>query len=372
MRVSRTTLLLLVVLVALVILLVQRKEGATAAGSGCYRSLGKYIDESSKYETWGVGPPLDPRQCTGMEVGYGKNRTCYKSDGTKWKEQKGKSGKCVSWVKKVDWKASPNAKNRFPVYGSYKKSSGKWVGEELGEGLLGKTVEECGAMCDANAACTGFTFAKPKGGTKTFDCWLRNNANTNIDKKEKMWYSYDKNAGGVAAATSSGSTSSGSTVANGTYRLWADISESKKDYALCVTANKVIDMNEMYTNIELKHASDNTSKGSAALWIINAEQGGYTIQSARYKDIETGSGYLAPQIGKVITDQNACPTQTLFTAMTNKKIVFDFEPSDGTRGGGGYKIKFKGSCNPGIYLYGHSDYSMFKSTESTTFFLQQV
>lgn len=202
MRVSRTSLLLLVVLVALVILLVQRKEGATAAGSGCYRSLGEYDDNAGKYKTSGGGPPLDPKQCTGMEVGYGKK--CYKSDGNNWKDSKGKtpqSGKCVSWVKKVDWKASPNAKNRFPVYASYKKSSGKWVGGELGEGLLGKTVEECGAKCDADAACTGFTFAKPKGGTKTVDCWLRNNANTNIDKKEKTWYSYDKNAGGVTAAT---------------------------------------------------------------------------------------------------------------------------------------------------------------------------
>lgn len=214
MRVSRTALLLLVVLVVLAILLVQRKEGAKPAsssdGKGCYRSLGEYGDDG-KYKTWGgVGPPLDPKQCTNMEVGYGKK--CYKSDGNKWKESKGKtpqSGKCISWVKKVDWKASPNAKNRFPVYGSYKKFAGKWVGGELGEGLQNKTVEECGTECDANAACTGFTFAKPKGGTKTFECWLRNNAYTKPDKVDKSWYSYDKNG---AAASGSSSGGDGNTV----------------------------------------------------------------------------------------------------------------------------------------------------------------
>jgi len=202
-HVSRTALLIAVVIIALVILLMQRKEGATAAGSGCYRSLGEYDDNAGKYKTSGAGPPLDPKQCNGMEVGYGKDRKCYKSDKTKWKEQKGKSGKCVSWVKKVDWKASPNAKNRFPVYGSYKKSSGKWNATDggLGDVNSGVTVEECGAKCDANTACTGFTFAKPKGSTKTFDCWLRNNANTDINKKDNTWYSYDKNAGGVTAAT---------------------------------------------------------------------------------------------------------------------------------------------------------------------------
>jgi hypothetical protein len=210
-HVSRTALLIAVVLIALVILLMQRKEGATAAGSGCYRSLGEYDDNAGKYKTSGAGPPLDPKQCTGMEVGYGKDRKCYKSDGNKWKEQKGKSGKCVSWVKKVDWKASTNAKNRFPVYGSYKKSSGKWNATDsgLGEGLMSVTVEKCGAECDANTACTGFTFAKPKGGTKTFDCWLRNNANTNINKKDNTWYSYDKSG---AAASGSSSGGDGNTV----------------------------------------------------------------------------------------------------------------------------------------------------------------
>ena len=69
-------------------------------------------------------------------------------------------------------------------------------------------MEDCGVKCDADSSCTGFTFEKPKNGGKTFDCYLRNNSNTNIDKRIKTYYSYDKNTGGGAASGTTDATTS--------------------------------------------------------------------------------------------------------------------------------------------------------------------
>jgi len=196
-------LIALVMIIALAMLLVPRKEGATTkdtkptSNGQCYNSMMEYNEETGKFGTGVVGPPLDPKKCKNLTVKMGGK--CYRSNGSAWNPSE-TSKTCHSWVKLVDWKSS-KAKNRYPVYDGYTRSVGKWGGGDLGS--VPGTVDDCGKKCTETAGCTGFTFAKTKSG-KDLVCWMRSSGKDDIVKKENTWFSYIKKD-----ATASGSSSGG-------------------------------------------------------------------------------------------------------------------------------------------------------------------
>ena len=291
-RVSRSVLIALMIIIALAMLLVPRKEGATTASKGqCYNSMMAYNEDTGKFGT-GVGPPLDPSKCKNVVVKMGGK--CYRSNGSAWNPSE-TSKTCHSWVKLVDWKSS-RAKNRYPIYGSYKKLNGLWKGGDLGPSFKDKTVEQCGAECDANVACTGFTFAKPKGVAKTFECWLRNNANTNINKTDKTWYSYDKNAGGSGAPTASTSDTAAADCAVELYEHDNFKSGTKKCFAEDEYSN-LAEWNDKATAMKVKpgyvvdvfdKADFNKGDGNAKYATITS--GDHILWSEEIKKLQYPSG----------------------------------------------------------------------------------